>query len=92
MGKGNGNGEGWGEGEGKGMGQGNWKSGLCSSCEFTPKCKHLIFNHKNYKILQKFEIVVIFSNSLAVSILLRFHRLLLPTYRNLFHRGKNWRR
>jgi len=39
MGKGKGTGEGWGEGEGKGKGQGgNWKGGLCSSCDFTPKC------------------------------------------------------
>ena len=45
MGKGQGTGEGWGEGVGKGMGQGgNWKGGLCSSCDFTPKCKYSIFN------------------------------------------------
>ena len=43
MGKGKGTGEGWGEGEGKGKGQGgNWKGGLCSSCDFTPKCKYSI--------------------------------------------------
>ena len=39
MGKGEGNGEGWGEGEGRGSGQGEWKSGLFSSCDFSPMCK-----------------------------------------------------
>ena len=44
MGKGNGTGEGWGEGEGLGDGKGQgggaqWKNGVCSSCDFGPKCK-----------------------------------------------------
>ena len=39
MGKGQGNGEGWGEGEGEGSGKGGeWKTGLFSSCSFTPTC------------------------------------------------------
>ena len=38
---GKGNGEGWGDGEeGSGYGMKNeWKTGLCSSCKFGPKCK-----------------------------------------------------
>ena len=43
MGKGEGNGEGWGQGEGEGQGSGGeWKGGLCSSCNFGAKCKHLL--------------------------------------------------
>ena len=39
MGKGQGNGEGWGEGEGESSGKGGeWKTGLFSSCSFTPTC------------------------------------------------------
>ena len=38
--------EGWGQGEGLGEGQGSggaeWKSGVCSSCDFSPKCKYLL--------------------------------------------------
>ena len=40
MGKGDGKGEGWGEGEGVGYGMGSdWKDGLFSSCDSSPKCK-----------------------------------------------------
>ena len=43
MGKGQGNGEGWGEGEGQGQpprGSGQWKDGLCSSCDINSTCKY----------------------------------------------------
>ena len=43
MGKGQGNGEGWGQGEGEATGsRGEWKSGICSSCDCGGQCKYLL--------------------------------------------------
>ena len=73
MGKGKGTGEGWGEGEGKGKGQGgNWKGGLCSSCDFTPKCKYSISIFFTLYIIFTFnvEIFVILYDILTQTILI----------------------